>query len=160
MSVPSVRNEVIHCVVTSVTPNLIRRIVWSMQSNAADKSSIPSRVTSRPSAAISMSEIQHCCFSWVPLAIRWLEARNGGARNCFLPGHYQGTIISNGTHFTVAQRPRKACKPGPFFKPVFPVSEFATNSTCLLCGMRWQPDVVGFCPVTYIRLYKIYVASN
>jgi len=56
-------------------------------------------------------------------------------RQKFLPaGHYRGTIISNGAHFTVAQRPRKACKPGPFFKPVFPVSEYATNSTCLCVG--------------------------
>jgi len=57
-------------------------------------------------------------------------------RQKFLPaGVLWGTTISNGAHLTVAQRPRKACKPGPFFKLVFPVSEFATNSTCLLCGM-------------------------
>jgi len=40
--------------------------------------------------------------------------------------------------------------------PVLPVSEFATNSTCFLCGMCWQPGIVGFFPVTYISLYKIY----
>ena len=39
-----------------------------------------------------------------------------------------------------------------FFEPVFPVSEFATNSTCLLCGMRWQPGIAGFFPCD---LYKI-----
>jgi len=55
----------------------------------------------------------------------------------------------------VAQRPRKACEPGPYFKPAFPVSEFATNSTCLLCWMRWQPGIVSFCPVTYIRFTKL-----
>jgi len=65
-----------------------------------------------------------------------LAANSGGARNFFLPGHYRGTIISNGAHLAVAHRPRKACKPGPFLKPAFPVYEFATKSTCLLCGMR------------------------
>jgi len=37
----------------------------------------------------------------------------------FLPGHYRGTIISNGAHLTVAQRTRKACKPGLFSNPCF-----------------------------------------
>jgi len=71
--------------------------------------------------------------------LSWLQFNrrySGGARNFFLPGCYRGAIISNGAHLTVAQRPSKACEPGPFFKPTFPDSEFATNSTCVLCGMH------------------------
>jgi len=30
----------------------------------------------------------------------------------------------------------------------------------LMCGMFWQPGIVSFCPVTYIRLYNIYKASS
>jgi len=49
----------------------------------------------------------------------------------------RGTTISNGAHLmTCTETATGHANPGLYFKPVLPVSEFATNSTCLLCGMR------------------------
>jgi len=80
----------------------------------------------RPSAMLNFGNFHF----WLPVAAPAISSCRGTT----------GTMVSTG-HASLWHRDRdRACKPGPSqtVKRGFPVSEFATNSTYLLCGMRWH----------------------